>query len=230
MNIWCDSIHKFGKKYEYGKNYYGLPHAKVVIGVVPSKTESDSYHDQGIAVYRYFAKIVAKDPDMETGSDCHIDACLLRITETFENDVVGDGEGCGNQPSHPFRGINKTLQSLDLSESAEVNDDVIILGYGQGYKDILPPNATINRCVDYFPGRVTAVAAKTCDLSRTRFHPREEIAVICPTVGGHSGGPCVNMRGQVIGIVSRVDPRDKLKCYLSPTSEWKYLVDQAKTT
>lgn len=32
-----------------------------------------------------------------------------------------------------------------------------------------------------------------------KFQPRSEIVVICPTIGGHSGGPCVNQQGEVIG-------------------------------
>lgn len=60
------------------------------------------------------------------------------------------------------------------------------------------------------------------------FQPRSEIVVICPTIGGHSGGPCVNQQGEVIGILSRVDPADKQRCYLVPTSEFAPLIKEAK--
>lgn len=60
------------------------------------------------------------------------------------------------------------------------------------------------------------------------FQPRSEIVVICPTIGGHSGGPCVNQQGEVIGILSRVDPADKQRCYLVPTSEFNPLIKEAK--
>ena len=65
---------------------------------------------------------------------------------------------------------------------------------------------------------------------RDRFKPRKEVAVICPTIGGHSGGPCVNQQGEVIGILSRADPADNQRCYISPASEWKALLLQAKNT
>ena len=55
-----------------------------------------------------------------------------------------------------------------------------------------------------------------------------KIVVICPTIGGHSGGPCVNQQGEVIGILSRADPADRQRCYLVPSSEWLPLVKTAK--
>ena len=61
-----------------------------------------------------------------------------------------------------------------------------------------------------------------------KFQPNSEIVVICPTIGGHSGGPCVNQAGEVIGILSRADPADKARCYLVPTSEWLPLVRRAR--
>lgn len=225
INNWCNASSEYG---EYGKDYFGLPQRKVVIGVIPTKTESDSYRDRGVAVFRYFAKIVAKDPSMEMGGNCHIDACVLRITGRFENDVDGEGEGCGDQLFSPLLGNNQKLHSLELSECSDIDDDVMILGYGQGVEDAMEPNLKINRFVDYIPGRITDASANESQFSRTRFDPRQEIAVICPTVGGHSGGPAVDRKGRVIGIVSRVDPRNKKMCYLSPTSEWKFLVENAK--
>ena len=60
------------------------------------------------------------------------------------------------------------------------------------------------------------------------FQPRSEIVVICPTIGGHSGGPCINQQGEVIGILSRVDPTDKQRCYLVPSSEFNPLIKEAK--
>jgi hypothetical protein len=89
--------------------------------------------------------------------------------------------------------------------------------------------------------------------SHNTFTPREEIVVICPTIGGHryvkgenhpcfrcrcrstcllsgrkSGGPCVNDEGKVIGILSRADPVDRQRCYLVPSNEIKILVTKAR--
>ena len=40
-------------------------------------------------MFRYFAKIVAKDQSFERG-ECHLDACVLRITTRMENEVGGN--------------------------------------------------------------------------------------------------------------------------------------------
>merc|ERR1712134_78565 len=58
--------------------------------------------------------------------------------------------------------------------------------------------------------------------------PREEIVVMVNTIQGHSGGPCVNDDGKVVGILSRSDPADRQRCYLVPSSEIKTLITEAK--
>ncbi len=59
--------------------------------------------------------------------------------------------------------------------------------------------------------------------------PRCEIVVDCitGTIGGFSGGPCVNQIGEVVGILSRCLPGEPKRCYLVPASEFKALVDKA---
>merc|ERR1711862_586747 len=64
--------------------------------------------------------------------------------------------------------------------------------------------------------------------STTTFFPKQEIVMICPTITGHSGGPCVNANGEVIGILSRVDNIDSDRCYIVPACEWKPLLKKAK--
>ena len=232
MNIWGD------RNYPFGENYYGLRQGKVVIGVIPKENESESSHGRDQAVFRYFAKIVAKDPSMEKG-ECHIDACVLRITTRLEKDVGGDGEGCGDQPEKLLLGNEQAfkdekLQALKLCENVELEEQVRILGYNQGGEGLLGPGENLNRFVDFARGYVCKKFASgeqeetSKNSLRDRFKPHEEIAVICPTIGGHSGGPCVNQQGQVIGILSRADPAETQRCYISPTSEWQPLVKMAK--
>lgn len=69
---------------------------------------------------------------------------------------------------------------------------------------------------------------KSLSSSTTTFYPKQEIVMICPTITGHSGGPCVNARGEVIGILSRVDNIDSDRCYIVPACEWKPLLKKAK--
>jgi hypothetical protein len=233
MNIWGD------KNYPYGESYYGLEQGKVVIGVIPDDISGNSGANT-TAYFRYFAKIVAKDPSLEKG-ECHIDACVLQITTKLENDVGGDGEGCGDQPekilvNNPRAMKEESLHSLKLTEKCELDERVLVLGYNQGGEGLVEPGRSLNRCADFARGYVCMKFAQGNDAAapaaggtlRDRFKPREEIVLICPTIGGHSGGPCVNQQGEVIGILSRADPSGSQRCYISPTSSWKALVKMAK--
>jgi hypothetical protein len=260
MNIWGD------KSYPYGEDYYGLRQGKVVIGVIPSDRK-DTQGGKDMAVFRYFAKIVAKDPNLDNG-ECVLDTCVLKITTRLENDIGGDGEGCGEQPERLLLNDSRamkqeSLQSLKVTEKCELDEQVRILGYNQGGEGLLRPGESLNRCVDFARGYVCMKFAHGQDASTTttaavsgsegsgygggtsssvsvktgttgirlradRFKPNEEIVVICPTIGGHSGGPCVNQQGEVIGILSRADPAESQRCYISPTSEWKFLLKIAK--
>jgi hypothetical protein len=231
MNIWGD------KNSPFGEDYYGLRQGKVVIGVIPREAGPDGYANENVAVFRYFAKIVAKDPAIDKG-ECHIDACVLKITTRLENDVGGNGQGCGSQPeklllNNPIAMKNERLQSLKVSARCELEEQVRILGFNQGGEGLLGPGESLSRYADFAKGYVCKKFASGEDSSggaklRDRFKPRSEIVIICPTIGGHSGGPCVNQQGEVIGILSRADPAENQRCYLSPTHEWKHLVKLAK--
>jgi hypothetical protein len=228
MNIWGD------KNYPFGENYYGLRQGKVVIGVIPE--EGTGAEASNAAVFRYFATIVAKDDSLDNG-ECHLDACVLRITTRMENDVGGDGEGCGDQPerlllNNPRALKSEQLQSLKVTEKCELDEQIRILGYNQGGGGLLAPGESLNRYVDFARGYVCMKFAQGSEPNgqklKDKFKPREEIVAICPTIGGHSGGPCVNQQGEVIGILSRADPAENQRCYISPTYEWKSLIKQAK--
>jgi len=230
MNIWGD------KNTPFGENYYGLRQGKVVIGVIPRQKESGNNADSTMALFRYFAVIVAKDPSIDRG-ECHLDACVLRITTRMESDVGGDGDECGDQPerlllNNPDALKKERLQPLKITEKVELDEQVRILGYNQGGEGLLGPGQSLNRYVDFARGYVCKMFSGDMseeEYQRHRFKPRKEIVVICPTIGGHSGGPCVNQQGEVIGILSRADPAESQRCYLVPTYEWKSLVKLAKS-
>jgi hypothetical protein len=220
------------KQYPFGENYYGYRNGKVVIGVIPNDQDVSG---KDLAVFRYFAQIVSKDPSFDHG-ECHVDACVLRITTRMENDVGGDGEGCGEQPELLLLNDQKAMKiqhltSLKLTEKCELEEQVRIVGYNQGGEGLLGPGESLNRYVDFAKGYVCMkfVHEQLPLGKRTEiFKPREEIVVICPTIGGHSGGPCVNQQGEVIGILSRADTTENQRCYLVPASEIKVLVNRAK--
>lgn len=230
MNIWSNADGTFGK------NYGGLVHGKVVIGVIPRNNYVSNSSAAGIdvAVWRYYAEIVTKDPTMKTGK-CHLDACVLRITSRVENDVDGDAEACGDHPVILLKGNDRAtrkegLQSLKLStDIVKIGEGVHVLGYGQNTKGSRSPDEKVKRSMDFVAGQVCdQVTASEENRSYFRFSPRDEIAVRSAVVCGHSGGPCVNQKGHVIGIVSRGDPDDDKVCYLSSASAWMQLIKDAR--
>jgi hypothetical protein len=212
----------------FGAPYFGLKNAKAVIGIIPD--------DSHTAVFRYFAEIVAHDIN-------NIDACVLRITSRMENDVEGEGEGCANQAEIPLLDEpdalkDEKLQHLKLTRRFELEEAVRILGFNQGGEGVLEEGKHVNRCADFAKGYVCkkfrannfddSASDASASSSSTCFNPREEIVVMVPTISGHSGGPCVNDEGRVIGVLSRADPVDRQRCYLVPASEIKHLVSMAK--
>ena len=229
MNIWGD------KSYPFGENYYGLRQGKVVIGVIPREKGEETGTE---AVFRYYAKIVAKDPSIDQRGVCHLDACVLRITTRMENDIGGDGAGCENEIeklllNNPHALKQEKLHPLKITDKCELDEQVRIVGYNQGGEGLLGPGVSLNRYVDFARGYVCKKFAggEGGDAQlRHRFKPREEIVVICPTIGGHSGGPCVNQQGEVIGILSRADPAESQRCYLVPACEWRALLREAKNS
>lgn len=231
MNIWGE------KSTPFGENYYGLREGKVVIGIIPRQKDAETTTDTE-AVFRYFAKIVTKDPSIDDKGECHLDACVLRITTRMEEDVGGNGDECGDQPerlllNNPDALKRERLQQLKVTDKCELDEPVRILGFNQGGEGLLGPGESLNRYFDFARGYVCKKFANGQEREgylRHRFKPREEIVVICPTIGGHSGGPCVNQQGEVIGILSRADPAERQRCYLVPSYEWKHLVKQAKNT
>jgi CBS domain-containing protein len=211
----------------FGEPYFGLEHAKAVIGVITD--------DSHMAKFRYFAKIVAHDI-------ANIDACVLRITSKMEHDVEGEGEDCGTQPEilliNDMEAIKaENLQQLKMTRSFELEETVRILGFNQGGEGLLQQGKHVNRCADFAKGYICKKFKASWDddssqvsdsSSSTCFCPREEIVVMCPTISGHSGGPCVNDDGRVVGILSRADSVDRQRCYLVPSSELRDLVIEAK--
>lgn len=125
----------------------------------------------------------------------------------------------------------ENLPQLKLAQRFELDEAVRILGFNQGGEGLIEPGEGLNRRADFARGyvvmRFSREEAPERSLDRN-FLPNEEIVIICPTIGGHSGGPCVNQSGEVIGILSRADPADPQRCYLVPSTEFKKLVKLSK--
>ena len=190
---------------------------KAVIGVLLSD-------DPSAAVYRYFAEILVVE-DART-----VDACVLRITTKFEQDISAIEE-CGNQPELPVANdmamLKAELQPLKMTSAREIGEDIRILGYSQTGEGILPH---INRSPDLARGYIARIfrADHVSTSTSVGFVPHEEIVCNCRAIEGMSGGPAINNNGKVLGLLSRSDKADGERCYLVPASELRSLVKRAK--
>lgn len=226
-----------GGREKFGKPYFGYKGARAVIGVIPDK---DGKH----AVFRYFAEIVAHDIQ-------NVDACVLQIRARMEKDVDGkDGVGAIDQPETTI-GLDtmhvEELRSLKLTKHFDLAESVRLLGYSQEGEGIFEKGKHISPSVEFVEGLIRRhFKATMCDDSfdsdssstasnhshhhqQQAFSPREEIVLQCLTNAGHSGGPCVNADGKVVGILSRSDPVERDRCYLVPTAEIRPLIIKAKS-
>jgi S1-C subfamily serine protease len=210
---------------QFGTPFFGGKLARAVIGIIPDKGQN--------AVFRYYADVVAHDIH-------NMDACVLRIVSRMEDDV-GDGDACGDQPEIPLLNDQgalqqEDLQPLKLTRHFELEENIRVLGFNQGGEGLLEKGKHVNLSADFAKGyickkfrpQVSDDSSSSSDSSRSNFAPREEIVIMCSTISGHSGGPCVNDEGKVVGILSRADPVERQRCYLVPTSEVKLLVNKAK--
>ena len=218
------------EKSNFAKPYCGIPHGRAVIGVIPDADDFGKH-----AVFRYFAEIVAQDI-------LSVDACVLRITARLETDV-DDKEGIPaiEQPELSISTAQmpgQELRSLKMTTKFQLEEAVRITGYNQGGEGIYQQGRHISRSVDFvngnicrhFKATITDDSSTTSDSSTSQhaFVPKDEIVVMCNTISGQSGGPCVNQEGRVVGILSRSDPTERERCYLVPASEIKPLVAKAK--
>ena len=204
---------------QFGAPYFGVTNARVVIGIVSEGGDC--------AVFRYFAEIITDDVHS-------VDACVLRITSRFR-DVEEVSEA--GATVLPLDIMEDNLKSLKLTSRFELEENVRVLGFNQGGEGVLEVGKHINRTADFAKGYVCKIfkaqindddSHSSDSTSLCTFTPREEIVIMCPTIKGHSGGPCVNEEGKVLGILSRADPSDPQRCYLVPSTELKTLVSKAR--
>jgi hypothetical protein len=230
---------------KFGAIFFGRSEAKILIGVIPDQQtnmgEQVSSSKLSPAVFRYFAEIVEHDVE-------NVDACVLRLKSRLETDIADSQYDFSRVPEFPLKKKcekyerkichmrnfkEQNLRPLATTTQTELEEEIRLLGYNQGGEGLYRPGTHLNRGIDFAKGYLVrtfkAEARPQEQYPRARsFFPRQELIVECPTIGGHSGGPCVNSSGEVIGILSRADTVDPRRCYLVPASEFLQLVTKAK--
>ncbi|CAB9499787.1 NADH dehydrogenase (ubiquinone) complex I, assembly factor 6 [Seminavis robusta] len=195
----------------FGQNYDGILGAKVVVGVLPE--------NGGEAVFRFFAKIRATDPALSASNVCHVDACVLKISSKFENDVRGNGDKCADEIEIVGRRAVQGLVQIPNETKWEVEDPVRIYGYEQ------EEGAYINRGLSEVCGPIVQYREEEPRAGQPHtFQPLKTVVVRAAANPGFLGGPCINEEGKLIGILSCADPDEKSRSCVVPLQEWLPLV------
>lgn len=204
----------------FGKPLFDTERGRAVIAV---SRDGDTE-----AAFRYFADVV-----LHTIYSLG-DACVLRITSRLQTDVDRTKSVSAiDQPSHIIGTAQvpqERLSSLQMTTEVQLEEPVRIIGFNQGGEGIFEQGGHISLSVDVAFGKVCRKFESPLLLvehhrnGNGAFAPNGEIVTTCSTTVGHSGGPCVNSEGKVIGILSRADPAERERCYLVPASNIKQLV------
>jgi len=206
------------------KDIFGLPcfrspRGRAVIAVIPKGGSQ--------AVVRYFAEVVAH-------RNLEADACVLRITAGLDENGIEYPISTAQMPEQRLRSL--TMMEAFQSEKLQLEEAVRIVGYCQEGEDLYQKGRGICYSADYIGGHVCRNFKPPKEVfhndgSHQTFSPESEIVVTCNTTRsfqGHSGGPCVNSEGKVLGILSRAHSKEKERSYIVPVSEFQSLVTRAK--
>lgn len=226
--------------YDTTKGPFGAKHGRcAVVGLIPDQGGSS-------AVFRYFAEVAVEDV-------CNVDACVLRIVSRMPKDVdQTETFATIQQPERLLDHVmmqREGLRSLKMAKKlCALQERVVIMGYNQCGENILEEGKHVSHAVELAPGfvckhfeaairddsSVTTSSGCTAEtaastIASAGFSPRKEIVLnFCYTFGGQSGGPAVNSKNEVVGILSRTDANDPYRSYLVPVSEYWPLVLKAK--
>lgn len=143
--------------------------------------------------------------DVAANGSANVDACVLRIVGFDEDESIR-------------RSVQSCSQELDFASEWVLDEKVLFLGYQFGVEEFAPH-------LECRQGLVSKVFRTPVDGGI-----REEMVVRGSqgVVSGFSGGPCVNSRGDVVGILSRCDLCNDCRWYLVPFSELRILLQTAR--
>ncbi len=202
----------------FGQKFYGLSDATALIGI--------NQQGHNSAVFTYCADIIASDIR-------NVDGCVLQIRSKFERPVELTKNTLDPRAEIPITSRSEIVQERlkclrKMTEETPRELTVRVLGYRQTGEGVMIDGGHINRIACVNKGFISKPLDTNANHSSDEFFPRSEIVVVCPTEGGNSGGPFVNDLGEVIGILSRVNPTEANRCYLTASKELKKLLKEAK--
>ena len=123
---------------------------------------------------------------------------------------------------------------MELGTTAKLGDEAQIIGFNQSGEERHKPGLYINHKASIGKGYVCATGHSGHTIVPAGARPwvcathSEIIVENCPAYKGHSGGPCVNKDGEVIGIMCRGHKENGMRCYLAPASELKIILRKAR--
>jgi S1-C subfamily serine protease len=135
----------------------------------------------------------------------HVDACVLMITE--------------GEPLPP------NIQDLKLTCDSFVGQHVCLIGYNQGGEGVVESGTVVD-------GQPDALFGYVCKDSKIRTDDgicKELVIDGGRVIRGHSGGPCLNASGEVVGILSRHDTFDTHRWHIVPSNHLETLLQIARS-
>jgi hypothetical protein len=213
-------FYSFENNTTVGEKFFGIEGAIAIVSIYDSQTET--------ANFQYTADIVVHDLEK---ADC----CILRLKEKFENPIATNGFHISYPQAMTFslNVATEGLAHLPLADSVELETNIRVIGYNQEGEGLHNDDEIIDRSPCYDSGHVLKKMAGSGTIARNPndpiIHcPQSEVVIKSRTKFGHSGGPCVNSNGEVIGIVSRSDPIEEDRNYLAPSTIIMSLLKKAQ--
>ncbi len=219
-------FYEFENNKPVGEKFFGIEGAIAIVGIYDKETETASF--------RYTADILVHDLEK---ADC----AILRLKEKFEHPISTNGCHIPYPQAMTFKLHlpSENLSHLPLTASVELETNVRVIGYNQEGEGLRTDegNVTIDRSPCYDTGHVLKKMESTGSLDKQAernrnepivHNPQGEIVIKSRAKFGHSGGPCVNLNGEVIGIISRSDPVEEDRNYLAPSTIIMSLYKKAK--
>jgi S1-C subfamily serine protease len=153
------------------------------------------------------------------GSAKVVDACVLRISRVRRMKICRGAKHYVSQ-----RVSQLDLPALDFASEYFRLQNVLLIGCNQGLEGVTPSRQFLDCQYDVLPGSVS----KPSKIPISEGTLEELVVLGSSVIEGHSGAPCLNEIGEVLGILSRKDNFDAGRWFLVPFSNLRPLLQEAR--